>query len=100
MCLSVSHWLALQGFRKRILGIGFRYWSRSTQMSTKKQKPKPISESTEWCETCDEETRHEVWIELVTESRKRSNAEFSREPYRVTRCTRCDDQRSKRMNNA
>ena len=69
-------------------------------MSTKNQKTKPFSESTELCETCDEETRHEVWIELVTESKKQLNTEFSREPYRVTRCTQCDDQRSKRMNNA
>lgn len=67
-------------------------------MSSKYQNPH-IFEFTELCEVCGEATLHEVKIELVTESRKQSNTEFSREPYRVSRCTVCNEQRSKRMNN-
>lgn len=55
---------------------------------------------TEHCPACDSDTRHEVSVQIQTESRKEENAEFSREPYRVSECTRCGDRRSQRMNNA
>jgi hypothetical protein len=54
----------------------------------------------EECETCSRETPHEVSIKLRTESRKEENAEFSREPYRVTTCRVCGAETSTRMNNA
>ncbi len=37
-------------------------------------------------ETCNQETLHDVSIEIKTESKKRENAKFSREPYRTTQC--------------
>jgi len=55
---------------------------------------------TEPCETCGRETSHDVSIELKTESQKRENAEFSREPYRVATCRACGTELSIRMNNA
>ena len=50
------------------------------------------------CETCNGETPHEVGIRLLTESRKEKNAEFSREPYRVTTCRICGEETLTRMN--
>lgn len=55
---------------------------------------------TERCETCGRDTPHDVSIQLRTESRQEENAEFSREPYRVSTCRRCGADRSIRMNNA
>lgn len=55
---------------------------------------------TEECEKCGRETPHEVSIELLTESTKEENAEFSREPYRVSTCRVCGTEMSVRMNNA
>jgi hypothetical protein len=55
---------------------------------------------TEACEACGRQTRHEVSVELRTESDDDQNAQFSREPYRVTRCCECDRTESQRMNNA
>lgn len=54
----------------------------------------------ERCETCAVQTPHDVSIEIRTESDKEKNAEFSREPYRVTRCRMCGETASQRMNNA
>ncbi|WP_336022409.1 hypothetical protein [Halobellus salinisoli] len=59
-----------------------------------------LTELTEHCEGCGSRTPHEVSIELKTESKKRTNREFSREPYRVTQCRVCGDKRSQRMNDA
>ncbi len=53
----------------------------------------------ETCETCGDETPHEVGIRLLTESREAKNAEFSREPYRVTTCRACGTETLTRMNN-
>ncbi|PSP77636.1 hypothetical protein BRC88_13380 [Halobacteriales archaeon QS_4_69_225] len=50
------------------------------------------------CEACDGETPHEVGIRLLTESHKNENAEFSREPYRVTACRICGEETLTRMN--
>lgn len=55
---------------------------------------------TEACSQCGRETPHEVSIQLLTESRKEENAEFSREPYRVSACRVCGAEESVRMNNA
>lgn len=59
-----------------------------------------LSEITEPCEGCGQPTPHEITIEIQTESTKTSNAEFSREPYRVTECVECGTTTSQRMNNA
>jgi hypothetical protein len=53
---------------------------------------------TEYCEPCDGETLHHVSVQMRTESKKEENAEFSREPYRVTECQRCGVRTSQRMN--
>lgn len=60
----------------------------------------PIDGVTEYCEECATETRHEVSIQIRTESVKEQNAEFSREPYRVSECQRCGNRSNQRMNNA
>lgn len=57
-------------------------------------------EFAEPCDACARVTPHSVRIELKTESRKRENAAFSREPYRVATCTHCGRTTSLRMNNA
>jgi hypothetical protein len=54
----------------------------------------------ESCTECGRETPHEVSIQLLTESRKEENAEFSREPYRVATCRVCGTEETVRMNNA
>ncbi|MFP8955576.1 hypothetical protein [Natronosalvus vescus] len=55
---------------------------------------------TEHCENCNLETLHEVNVQIRTESLKKENAQFSREPYRVTECQGCGHRSSQRMNNA
>ena len=55
---------------------------------------------TEHCEECSLDTLHEVTVQIRTESTKRKNAQFSREPYRVTECQRCGHRASQRMNTA
>lgn len=52
------------------------------------------------CESCGRETPHEIRIEIRTESAKRENARYSREPYRVATCLRCGAESAIRMNNA
>ena len=52
------------------------------------------------CDDCGRETPHSVSIELQTESTKRENAAYSREPYRVATCRFCGRTTSQRMNNA
>jgi rRNA maturation protein Nop10 len=54
----------------------------------------------EVCTSCGRETEHSVSIELRTESLKRENAAYSREPYRVATCSRCGLTTAIRMNNA
>ena len=53
----------------------------------------------ELCDRCGHETPHEVRIEILTESTKRENAEYSREPYRIARCVTCGEESAIRMNN-
>ena len=54
----------------------------------------------EYCGTCAESTPHDAYIELRTESAKETNAQYSREPYRVARCTVCGESNTQRMNDA
>ncbi|MBX0323772.1 hypothetical protein EGH21_12105 [Halomicroarcula sp. F13] len=54
----------------------------------------------EACSNCGRETPHEVTLQIQTESTKRENAEFSREPYRVSECLVCGETTNTRMNNA
>ncbi|GAB3683654.1 hypothetical protein GCM10028857_11520 [Salinarchaeum chitinilyticum] len=55
---------------------------------------------TEYCETCESDTLHQVSVQILAESRNPENVEFSREPYRVAECQRCGERDSQRMNNA
>lgn len=60
-----------------------------------------LNETTEHCPNCERETRHEVEIQILTENpNKEHNAEFSREPYRISECDECGYERKKRMNDA
>jgi len=54
---------------------------------------------TEDCEECGRETPHDVSVQILTESSIAKNAEFSREPYRVSECRVCGVQTETRMNN-
>ena len=54
----------------------------------------------ERCEECSRETPHEVSVEILTESATPENAEYSREPYRVSECRVCGARSVLRMNNA
>lgn len=55
---------------------------------------------TEPCSNCERTTPHDVSVEILTESAQPENAEFSREPYRVSECMVCGTTTSTRMNNA
>ncbi|MFB6165193.1 MAG: hypothetical protein ABEJ31_08545 [Haloarculaceae archaeon] len=55
---------------------------------------------TEDCEQCGRETPHDVSLEILTESARPENAEYSREPYRVSECRVCGARTTIRMNNA
>ncbi|WP_299265864.1 hypothetical protein [Halorientalis sp.] len=55
---------------------------------------------TEECEECRRETPHEVSVQILTESAARKNAEYSREPYRVSECRVCSARTVLRMNDA
>jgi rRNA maturation protein Nop10 len=54
----------------------------------------------EVCTDCGRDTPHAVSVQIETESSKTENAEFSREPYRVSECQVCGATTSTRMNNA
>jgi hypothetical protein len=59
-----------------------------------------IADVSEECSSCGRVTPHHVGVEILAESTKEENAEFSREPYRVSRCIVCDEETTTRMNNA
>lgn len=59
-----------------------------------------LADMTEDCATCGRATPHSVSVEILTESGKRENAAFSREPYRVSECRLCGQTTTTRMNNA
>jgi hypothetical protein len=65
-------------------------------MATTNDSPDGLTEP---CDACATDTIHEVSIQLKTESADSENAEFSREPYRVTECLTCGHRTSQRMNN-
>jgi len=54
----------------------------------------------EACTECGRDTPHAVSVQIQTESDAAENAEFSREPYRVSECLVCGATTSTRMNNA
>lgn len=60
----------------------------------------PGHDHSEHCESCDRETLQEVVIQIREESDDPTDAQFSREPYRVATCTRGGTERARRMNNA
>jgi hypothetical protein len=57
------------------------------------------TDMTEYCSDCDRETPHEVTVTILTESAGRENAQYSREPYRVSECLTCGATTTTRMNN-
>ncbi|MHB9287798.1 hypothetical protein ACKVMT_12265 [Halobacteriales archaeon Cl-PHB] len=59
-----------------------------------------LADVAERCEACGRRTPHSVAVQILTESGKRENAEFSREPYRVSECRVCGETTRTRMNNA
>lgn len=54
----------------------------------------------ERCDRCTGTTLHEVHVEIRTESTAEENAQFSREPYRVSTCRECGFESVLRMNDA
>lgn len=66
-------------------------------MATQPSDPAGITES---CRSCGKQTLHRVRVEIVTESAKKKNAQFSREPYRVSMCQECGVESRQRMNDA
>jgi len=58
-----------------------------------------IADRTEQCRSCERSTPHEIAVEILTESGKENNAEFSREPYRISECQVCGESTRTRMNN-
>ncbi len=66
-------------------------------MATQRSAPDTVRER---CATCGASTRHEVRVEIRTESDDPENAAFSREPYRVATCSECGSETATRMNNA
>jgi hypothetical protein len=59
-----------------------------------------IPDMTEECNACDASTPHTVTVEILTESPNPENAQYSREPYRVSQCNVCGATEKTRMNNA
>lgn len=66
-------------------------------MSTKRST---FGTRNERCGVCGRATPHDIRIEIRTESRELENAQFSREPYRVSTCRFCGETDTLRMNNA
>jgi hypothetical protein len=54
----------------------------------------------EECVECGRERPHDVSIDILTERDREENAEFSREPYRITECRHCGASSRRRMNDA
>jgi hypothetical protein len=63
-------------------------------------QPSQFDEMQEECPACERATPHSISVELKTESSQSENAEFSREPYRVSECSICGETTTQRMNNA
>jgi len=54
----------------------------------------------EHCPSCGTERPHDVSITLLTESAATANAQYSREPYRISECLSCGRRTERRMNDA
>ena len=63
-------------------------------------RDRSLTATTEHCANCDNQTPHDVRVELITESTKEENAHYSREPYRISECQLCGEAETLRMNNA
>ncbi|MEF8783125.1 MAG: hypothetical protein V5A39_03230 [Haloarculaceae archaeon] len=50
------------------------------------------------CSSCQRETPHHVSIEIREENPDPERAAYSREPYRVSVCARCEREKQVRMN--
>ena len=61
--------------------------------------PSDPCRSLEYCEDCERRVQHSVSIEIQAEASKDTNVKFSREPYRVAVCEKCDTATRLRMNN-
>lgn len=59
-----------------------------------------IDDLTEGCDNCERQTPHTISVKILTESTKRENTQYSREPYRVSECHVCGAIERTRMNNA
>lgn len=59
--------------------------------------PAATADRVEECADCQQETGHEVRVEVRSEN---PDSAFSREPYRVTKCTICGTKTTTRLNNA
>ena len=55
---------------------------------------------TEECDDCDRQTPHTISVKILTESTQAENAQYSREPYRISECDVCGTVERTRMNNA
>jgi len=69
---------------------------RSTMATTTND----IDDLTEECDECDRQTPHTISVTILTESSQTENAQFSREPYRISECRVCGAVERTRMNNA
>jgi len=58
----------------------------------------PFPAMTEDCENCDRPTPHHVEVRILRESNSGENVAYSREPYRISECTICGQERTIRMN--
>jgi len=60
----------------------------------------PDANLREFCERCEQETRHAVTIQLRVENANADKPKCSREPYRVSECLACESTVTRRMNDA
>jgi len=69
-------------------------------LSTMATTTTEIDDLTEECDECDQQTPHTITVKILTESSQPENAQYSREPYRISECRVCGDTERTRMNNA
>lgn len=51
-----------------------------------------------FCECSDDDTAHDVSLEIIMENPESENRKYSHEPYRVTTCQVCGRRNLQRMN--
>ena len=61
-------------------------------------QPRRNGDQVEGCRTCATDTPHTVSIEIRTENEQAEHSSFSREPYRISVCTVCGEETTRRMN--